>query len=81
MKKRMLLVVAFLSGCASTVSPTGGPEVIEGNANSVVVSWFRSNTFDRGSLGVADAHCAKYGKSAQYSSKPSDYQLAYNCVK
>ena len=81
MKTIMLIVVLLLSGCASTVSPTGGPEVIDGNANTVVVSWFRSNTYDKGSLGVADAHCAKYGKSAQYSSKPSDYQLAYNCVK
>lgn len=81
MKTKMLIVVLLISGCASTVSPTGGPEVIEGNANTVVVSWFRSNSYDKGSLGVADAHCSKYGKSAQYASKPSDYQLAYNCVK
>lgn len=81
MKTITLIVVLLLSGCASTVSPTGGPEVIEGNANSVIVSWFRSNTFDRGALGVADAHCANYGKSAQFMSKPSEYQIAYNCVK
>lgn len=74
--KRLVFVCLLIAGCASVP-----PQVREGNAETVIVSWNMSTQGSSGALGVADAHCAKYGKRARYTGKPNDFQLAYDCVK
>ena len=73
-----VIVAALLAGCATQQR---GPEVYDGNEASVVVGWNHSTVGSKGALSVADEHCAKFGKHAQYSGKPNDFLLAYNCVK
>lgn len=74
--KKLIFTCVLLAGCA-----TVPPEVVEGNESTVIVAWNNSTQGDTGALGVADTHCAKYGKHAKYNGKPNDFQLAYDCVK
>ena len=73
--KKLFFLCLLIGGCT-----TVPPKVVEGNARSVIVGWNMSTQGSTGSLGIADAHCAKYGKTAKYTGKPNDFQLAYDCV-
>lgn len=74
---RLVLLVLALAGCASTSTPRAAL-VTEGNANTVTVNWAPAS---RGAaLTAADAHCAKYGKSARQVSA-IDFYVTYDCVK
>jgi outer membrane lipoprotein SlyB len=79
--KAFIAAVIGLSLAGCLTNPARGPEVYEGNEVSVVVGWNRSTVGSTGALAVAEAHCAKFGKHAQYSGKPNDFLLAYNCIK
>jgi len=34
-----------------------------------------------GAMAQADAHCAKYGKRAQFAANAQDFTMAFNCIK
>ncbi|NYT44592.1 hypothetical protein H0A64_07095 [Alcaligenaceae bacterium] len=76
MKIAALCALLAIAGCT-----TVGPRVAEGNQSTVVVDWAHSTQGSAGALAAADAHCAQYGKHAQYSGKPNAFQLAYDCIK
>lgn len=76
--KKLMLLALVLVGCAHAPR---GTEVVEGNEVSVVVSWWDSNQGRNGALEAADAHCAKFGRKAQFSGNVSDFRIAYNCIK
>lgn len=76
---KIALLALLLAGCVTTGAR--GPEITEGTEHAVTVNWSRSNSGTTGTLGVAEAHCAKYGHHAQVAGKPSDFDIAYNCVK
>ena len=70
----LMLVV----GCATVKQ---GPQIIEGNEVSVVISAWQSNQGFAGALALADSHCAQYGRKARYARNLSDFTRAYDCVK
>lgn len=76
---RIALLALLLAGCVTTAPR--GPEITEGTENSVTINWSRSNSGATGAQGVADAHCAKYGRRAQFVGKITDFDLSYSCVK
>jgi len=77
MNKNVIIIpLILLAACAQQRAP----EVIEGNAEGVVVSWARADSV-KGALGVADNYCKQYGKKARYVGKVTDFQLSYDCVK
>lgn len=78
MKKIMLLALA-LAGCAA--NQPRPPFIVEGTESAVSVNWAHSPRGTTGALEAADAHCAKYGKHAQFVGKVTDFENAYNCVK
>jgi hypothetical protein len=75
----VFLASAILSGCAADahIYPGLFGQRVVGNENYVTVSnvW---NEMD--ALPLADAHCAKYGKSARFTHM-EDYRAIYDCVK
>lgn len=66
-------LILWLSGCAST-----GPTV-NGTEYAVTVNW--ANASSSSTIQTAQAHCAQYGRNAQFAGKPNAYTDAYNCVK
>lgn len=76
---KITVLAVLLAGCVTTGAR--GPEVTEGTENAVTVNWSRSSKWSDGVLGVAEAHCAKYGRHAQFAGKPTDFDITYNCVK
>lgn len=76
---RIALLALLLAGCVTTAPR--GPEITEATENAVTINWSRSNSGATGALGVADAHCAKYGRHAQFAGKPTDFDIAYTCVR
>lgn len=81
MKKAALIAAfaALAAGCATTGARP--PFIIEGTENAVSVNWAHSTRGTTGALEAAEAHCAKYGRHAQFAGKVTDFELAYNCVK
>ena len=81
MKKAAL--IAALSELAAGCATTGArpPFIIEGTENAVSVNWAHSTRGTTGALEAAEAHCAKYGRHAQFAGKVTDFELAYNCIK
>lgn len=78
MKNTVILLVVFLAGCATGQK---APFQVTGTEHSVTVNWAQSPSGAAGALGAAEAHCAQYGKHAQFAGKLTDSDLAYNCVK
>lgn len=74
--KKTALIAALLAGCA-----THPPFIVEGTEHAVSVNWAHSPRGTTGALEAADAHCAKYGRHAQFTGKVTDFENAYNCVK
>lgn len=70
-----IIALIVLAGCASLP-----PVAMEGTENAVVVNWAGSTSVN-GALAIAEQHCAKYGRHAQFVGKITVYQIAYNCVK
>lgn len=68
-----ILPLILLAGCA-----TAGP-TINGTEHAVTINW--ANASSSATLADAEAHCAKYGRHAQFSGKPNAFTDAYNCVK
>ena len=81
MQKTALIaaLAGLVAGCASTGAQP--PFIVEGTEHAVSVNWAHSPRGSTGALEAADAHCAKYGKHAQFAGKVTDFDLAYNCVK
>ena len=78
MRWRVLLVGAALivSGCADTSGPSeGAPRRVEGDANQVSILGGRLDA-----LPIAIGHCARFGRSAQWSHVDGDRSV-YDCVK
>lgn len=69
----VILPIILLYGCASA-APT-----INGTEHAVTINW--ANASSSTTLPTAQAHCAKYGRHAQFSGKPNPFTDAYNCVK
>lgn len=74
---KTVLIALALSGCAT-------PAMIEeGTARNVVIA-FGTDAIGApvGSptLALAEQHCARYGKHARYSGRPSGSRIAYDCV-
>lgn len=69
----------LLAGCAT--SAPRPPFIVEGTENAVTVNWTHSKRGTTGALEAAEAHCAKYGRHAQFAGKVTDLELAYNCVR
>lgn len=80
MKKTALIAAlgVLAAGCATTPRP---PFIVEGTETAVSVNWAHSPRGTTGALEAAEAHCAKYGRHAQFAGKVTDFELAYNCVK
>ena len=78
MRRWVLLGVAAttLAGCADTSGPSGGaPRRVEGDADQVSILGGRLDA-----LPLAIGHCARFGRSAQWSHADGDRSV-YNCVK
>lgn len=74
------ILLLALGGCASDVSLTdrlAGRDRVHGAADSVEVSGMASRAE---ALPFAIGHCAKYGRSAQFSSKTPDGTYVFACV-
>lgn len=71
-----LLAALAVAGCA-----TSPPLIVEGTAHSVTVNWANNPRGTSGALEAAEAHCAKHGAHAQFAGKPTDFEMAYNCVR
>lgn len=71
--RTLILAVTLLTGCA-----TQAPRVT-GTEHAVAVNWAASDSAL--TLPAAEAHCAKYGKHAQFAGKPNAFTDAFNCVK
>ena len=74
--KRIILaaLVSGLVGCS------GPPYVMQGNDRTVTVNWRKSSDGRKGTLAIADAHCAKYGRKARYLSEYGA-MMTYDCVE
>lgn len=66
---RLILIALLLTGCATSSFVSGTP-------NAVTVVW--KSLPD--ALPMAETHCAKHGKHAQYAGSPYPYELIFNCV-
>ena len=77
LKTIVLIAIAMLAGCAT---PRGNV-ITEGNANFVAINWADSPTWGRDTLQLAEQHCAKYGKTAQFDKNINDFTKSYLCVK
>lgn len=70
--RTLILAVMPLAGCA-----TEAPRVT-GTEHAVAVNWANSDASL--TLQAAEAHCARYGKHAQFAGKPNAFTDAFNCV-
>ena len=80
MQKTALIaaLAGLVAGCAA------GPHkdfYVDGTENMVTVNWANSRTGQDGAMAQADAHCAKYGKRAQFAGNSQDFAMAFNCIK
>ena len=78
MRGLVLLAVgtAMLAGCADTSGPSDSPSRrVEGDASSASILGGRLDA-----LPLAIAHCARFGRSAQWSHADGDRSV-YDCVK
>lgn len=69
----MILISASLVGCATG---GGGPTVVASTPRFVTV--YDAMGWPGASLKVAQAHCATYGRYAQYVTKGGDALMCYN---
>lgn len=80
----LLFIALTLNGCVvSPPASTGGNDlgvrILSANEASITLTnIFFSN--DANNLRIADHHCKKYGKVAQFVSREKD-RRRYNCVK
>lgn len=65
-------LILWLSGCT-----TEAPRVT-GTAHAVAINW--ANSDPAHTLPTAEAHCAKYGKHAQFPRKTNDFTAAFNRI-
>lgn len=77
--KRLALLCILLAGCVS--NPSRGPEIVGATDQAVTINWSRSSRGTDGALELADQHCQKHGRRAQFAGKVTDFEIAYNCVK
>jgi len=70
--KTIVIAALLLAGCA-----TGAP-LVTGTEHAVTVNWADSEAAL--TLPTAEAHCARYGKHAQFAGKPNAFTDAFNCV-
>ena len=68
-----IIAALLLSACASTGLRVTGTE------HTVAVNCADAQHYEV--IPAAEAHCAKYGKHAQFAGKSSDLTDAFNCVK
>ena len=76
--KKLTFVAIVLAGCASTPDAA---KVISGTEYAVTVSYAETSAGSGSMLPVAEAHCAKYGRHAQFVAKSADFSGIFNCVK
>lgn len=74
MHKTALLVLILIAGCT-----TGAPRVTEGNDRTVTINTTYADD-DISPLSVADTHCAKFGRKAQFRAKRGTDNVVYDCV-
>jgi hypothetical protein len=70
--RTLVLAAVLLAGCAAEAPRVTGTE------HAVAVNWANSDASL--TLPTAEAHCAKYGKHAQFAGKPNAFTDAFNCV-
>lgn len=70
--KTTILVALLLAGCAASAPRVTGTD------HAVSVNWANASLSD--ALPAAEAHCARYGKHAQFVGKMADFESAFNCV-
>lgn len=68
-----IFAALLLAGCATQ------PPSVTGTEHAVSVNWASSDAAL--TLPAAEAHCATYGKHAQFAGKPNAFTDAFNCVK
>ncbi len=68
-------VSLVLAGCADGPTPDGAPRRVQGDADQVSILGGRLD-----SLPLAIGHCARFGRSAQWSHAEGDRSV-YACVK
>jgi hypothetical protein len=86
MTARLILLSMILAAvaCATGAPPTDsgsalGPKILSANEASITLTnIFFSN--DANNLRIADEHCQKFGKVAQFVSREKD-RRRYNCVR
>ena len=72
---RYLLIALALTGCAA-----GKPFIVDSTPHQVSVS--RANmTGSAGQLQMAESHCARYGKYAEYIGGGDTFVSHYRCIK
>ena len=70
MRTLLIAILLATTGCASSSR-------VSGTDSTVVVIWASLPE----ALPMAEGHCAKHGKRAQYAGSPHPYELIFNCVK
>lgn len=68
-----IIFALLLAGCATQ------PPRVTGTEHAVAVNW--ANSEAALTLPAAEAHCARYGRHAQFSGKPNAFTDAFHCVK
>lgn len=68
-----IIAAALLAGCA------GQSPRVSGTEHAVTINWAHSGR--EYVLQNAEAHCAQYGKHAQFTGKPNAFTDAFNCVE
>ncbi|MBU1396656.1 MAG: hypothetical protein KKE84_11050 [Gammaproteobacteria bacterium] len=68
-----IIAAMLLVGCAAQ------PPRVTGTEHAVSVNWANSSLAD--ALPAAEAHCAKYGRHAQFTGKMAAFESAFSCVK
>ncbi len=72
----LLAAAALVAGCADTSGPTdGAPRRVQGDGDHVSILGGRLDA-----LPLAIGHCARFGRSAQWSHADGDRSV-YDCVK
>lgn len=72
---KTLMLALLLTGCAN-----GQPHIVDATPHQVSVSRARM-IGSAGMLQMADAHCAQYGKHAEYIGGNDTFVSNYRCVK
>jgi starvation-inducible outer membrane lipoprotein len=71
--RTIIIATLLLAGCAAQ------PPRVTGTEHAVSVNWANASLPD--ALPAAEAHCAKFGRHAQFSGKVAAFEAAFNCVK